>query len=332
MLTKQEYAKIAAKWPLKAYQRWDRLNVRLRFFEQFIPLFKGMDVLEFGCNAGMYGYEVSKVANSYMGVDPSDRYIPQAMVTKKFIKKFNPNVEFYHRRVKGFIRDQQKALERGETVPNFNAMFASFALYHFNDNEIRLIEQYVLPKCELVVIQNRTKKRTNRKKKKIWREHNTHKFYKNSNVVKYLERNGFECEVKWGLDKKFADIIGRKNVDKGRDKDDRETPTESTGGRDSQELGQNGTAEGCTQPGVDQTGPTGSNNTQGPDGGVLQVQPEQGDEGVSTAAGVSDTKQKGGQSGSKKSAKTRGSGNKSQGVKVRQSKTGSTNKRKKKEG
>ena len=210
MLSKREYNEIAKDMKLKVYQRFDRLDIRLRFFEQFIPLLEGKDVIEFGCNAGFYGYEVAKVANSYLGVDPSDRYIPQALVTKRFIKKFNTNVDFVKRRVKGWIRDQQKAIDSGREPYPFNAMYASFALYHFSDKEVDLIRDYVLPKCDIVIIQNRTKKRTDRKRGKEWRKHNKYRFEKTANVVKWLKEAGFECEVHWGPEKKFCDVIGRR--------------------------------------------------------------------------------------------------------------------------
>ena len=205
-LTKSEYEKISKNWPLKAYQRWPRLNVRLRFFSQFAPLFEGKDVLEIGCNAGMYLWEVAHHARSVVGVDPSDRYMAQAQITKKHIEKFNPNIELHKMSIKDYCRE----IRKGQREVTTNAMYASFAIYHLADKEIDAVAEYILPKCDIVVIQNRTKKRTNRKKKKGWRTHNLRHFEKNTTVVAWLEENGFECEVHWGVDKKFADVIGRR--------------------------------------------------------------------------------------------------------------------------
>jgi len=286
-LTKSEYEKIAKGWLLKAYQRWDRLNIRLKFFAQFAPLFEGMDVLEFGCNAGMYAWEVAHYAKSVIGVDPSDRYMDQAVVTEKAIHKFNPNVSFVKRRVKGWIRDQEKAIERGEAVATFNAMCASFAIYHLCDAEIRLIERYVLPKCELVIIQNRTKKRTNRKKNKLWREHNGYKFEKNKNMVAWLEKNGFECELHWGPDKKFCDAIGRRKDATGGDADgDTEVESEGAERQNSPKLGQGRPDQGSAQPVVDTAGRNGEDSPEGDDGSILSIQGGQGAEGVCPAPGV----------------------------------------------
>ena len=222
MISKEEYKEIASKWPvmkrdgkvLEPYQHWARLDFRLRYFCQFVHEMHGLDVVEIGCNAGMYGYEIAKEARSYFGVDISERFIAEANVTKTFIEKFNPNVSFLCRSVKGWLRDRQKAKGRGEGVPIYNALFASFALYHCSNAELALLEQEILPHCKLVFIQTRTAKR------KKMSNHNSWKFWKPSQVSKFLTKNGFCCVINMGPPKhgsgskepNFAEIIGRKAV------------------------------------------------------------------------------------------------------------------------
>lgn len=201
MITKELHDKLMKKWAKVGkglYQKWSRMH-RLEFFLKYIDHFKGKHVLELGANAGLYGYEIAQVAKSYIGVDRGDYYIRQANITKKYIE--NPNVEFICGKVKDFI----KMDIRGK-APKYNALFASFALYHFTKKETDRITETILPKCDVVIISTRTTKRTPFKNYNPWH------FEKPKNVVKYLK--GFKCEIHWPASKKFAIIIGVKNENK----------------------------------------------------------------------------------------------------------------------
>ena len=193
--------KLKPKW-LKVhpayYQKESRMH-RLQFFLQFVDCFKGKGVLELGCNAGIYGYAIAKRAKSYIGVDKGDWYIKQANITRKCIE--NPNVKFYCSTVKNFIK-----MDIRKQVPVYNALFASFVLYHLTKKETDRLKEYVLPKCDVVIIQTRTKKRTPFKK------YNPHKFNKPKNVEKWLTEAGFTCKTKWADDKRYADTVGVKNA------------------------------------------------------------------------------------------------------------------------
>jgi hypothetical protein len=82
----------------------------------------------------------------------------------------------------------------------FNALVVNFALYHFSDEEIKLITEVVLPRCKIVCIQNRSEKRKNRK--------NSHDFWREKNIISWLEKAGFSCELVWGNEKKsFSEVI-----------------------------------------------------------------------------------------------------------------------------
>ena len=203
MISKELHDKLMKKWAkvqkgAGTYQKWSRMH-RLEFFLKYIDHFKGKQVLELGCNAGVYGYEIAKVANSYIGVDRGDYYIKQAKITQKYID--NSNVKFIHGKVKDFIKTDI----RGE-APKYNALFASFALYHFTKKETDRITETILPKCDVVMILTRTAKRTPFKNYNPWH------FEKPENVVKYLK--DFKCEIHKPDSKKFALIIGVKNENK----------------------------------------------------------------------------------------------------------------------
>ncbi len=202
MIEKTLYKQLEKQWEKEGeiYQTWSRIEKRMPTFLKHIEHLTGKDVLELGCNAGIYGYEIAKVARSYFGVDATEHYIRQARITKLFIE--NPNVDFWHGRVMDFVGAMRSTKLR---VP-FNALFASFLMYHLSNKEIRSLSEYVIPQCDVVVLPVRTKKR------KIWRIHNFYFFYKPENIVKYLEAQGFRCEINWGDEaKKFAVIIGVRN-------------------------------------------------------------------------------------------------------------------------
>jgi len=192
----QELEKRWAKVGAGVYQKRSRVH-RLEFFLKHIHHFKGKSVCELGCNAGLYGYEIAKVAESYVGVDKGDYYHDQALVTKEYIR--NHNVEFIQGNIKDFIK-----LDIAGKVPKYNALFSSFALYHFSQKEVDRIAETMLPKCSVVIISTRTKKRT------PFRPYNKMKFEKPENVVNYLERAGFACKVHWPNSKKYALIVGLK--------------------------------------------------------------------------------------------------------------------------
>jgi len=204
MISKELHRELEKKWGKVGkgvYQKIKRRH-RLKYFMNHVDLFKGKDVVEFGCNAGLYGYEISQVAKSYIGVDRGDYYIDQANITKTYME--NPNVEFMHGNVKDFIKR-----DIAGKAPKYNAMFASFVLYHMSKKETDRIAETMLPKCDIVVIPTRTKKRT------PWKNYNPYKFNKPKNVKAYLEAAGFKVEIVWPegtavtqKKQKYAYVIG----------------------------------------------------------------------------------------------------------------------------
>jgi SAM-dependent methyltransferase len=237
MIDKKLHKKLTKQWAKVGrgiYQRWGRMY-RVKFFLKFIELFRDKNVIELGCNAGIYGYEIAKVAKSYIGIDQGDYYIKQAKITQKEIK--NPNVKFITKYVRSYIRDQQK--KEASKRDKIDALFACFALYHFSEKEIVLIQDYLLPKCDAVIISTRTRKRT------MWKKNNQRKFYKPKKVVDYLKESGFRCAVYPSKDKKFAIITGVKDVsDKGENNRNRASKNKAAPRRRTQGIKQNGVPKG----------------------------------------------------------------------------------------
>ena len=193
MIALATWNKLVKEWESKvgpAYQIPRRSKDRLvHFCKHCIPHLKDKAVVEIGANAGIFGYEIAKVAKRYIGVEPANKvreakkekprtdYFKQAQITLEQIKEFNPNAVFLH-----------------DTIPEFckreftgNAFVACFALYHFLNHEIDLLKEHVWPRCDVVIIQNRVQDRP--------KQHNKYKFYKTKNVVEFFEQLGFGVNV-----------------------------------------------------------------------------------------------------------------------------------------
>lgn len=193
MIEMAKWKSLVKEWETKvgpAYQIPRRSKDRLTHFcKHCVPHLKGLDVLEIGSNAGIFGHEIAKVAQSYIGVEPANKvreakkekprtdYFKQALITLAAIRQFNPNTDFLHDTITEFCK---------KTFTG-NAFVACFALYHFLNHEIDLLKEHVWPRCKVVIIQNRVQDRP--------KQHNKYKFYKTKNVVRFFEQQGFGVNV-----------------------------------------------------------------------------------------------------------------------------------------
>lgn len=204
MISKKQHTELEKLWLKKGavYQRWNRLQTRMPLFLKHVGCLAGKSVLEFGCNAGIYGYEIAKIAEHYIGIDQGDYYIAQAKETRKFFDM--QNARFINKRAKQFLRDQQKDFESGRPAYKINAIFATFVLYHLSDKETDIIEEWLLPRCDVAFIMTRTSKRS------PWKSYNKNHFEKPANCSRWLQNAGFETMVEWNPDKKFAAIVGQR--------------------------------------------------------------------------------------------------------------------------
>lgn len=189
MIPEKIYNQIFQGWNKeeKIYAKYENIKDRLKLLDKYIGFFMGKDVIEIGSNAGIAAYSIAGVAKSYLGIEPDEHYIKQAEETKKYI---TGNVSF----LCGKITDVQT---------EFNALFASYSLYHLSDSEVEYLISNILPKCATVIVMNRAKQRkTDKNKWQLW-------YYKNT--IKFLREAGFNTEFQWGNKKKsFYLILGIK--------------------------------------------------------------------------------------------------------------------------
>jgi len=164
-MDKPAYRKISKYWKGKIYQEWRRMPERLEMLAQNSHYFKGKNVLEFGCNAGLFCFEIMNHAKSYVGVEKNPVYYAQALVTKKHIK--NERVEFLRMTAKEYMKNPRK----------IDAFFSAYLLYHLDDEEISMLRETVFPKCEVAMsfIRGKGDKELKHNKYRLWIPENVKK-------------------------------------------------------------------------------------------------------------------------------------------------------------
>jgi hypothetical protein len=207
MISKKLYDEISSQWGQYSaiYQKYNRLETRYPKFLKEIAVFKDKHVLEIGANAGMAAWEIAKVASRYTGVERATGYWHQSQITKKYIE--NPNVEFLNCTVKSYI----KRLLDGRIEHKPNACYMSYVFYHFENKEVELFCQHVLPMLDVAIIQSRYAKRNIKGRTK----HNDYGLWHPDNVRKLLEKSGMNIDkLVWGPDKKFHLFVASRSADK----------------------------------------------------------------------------------------------------------------------
>lgn len=176
-LNKNIYNEISSKWKGKVYEYWGRMEPRLQLLDKVMPLLKGMDVLEIGSNAGLFGYEINNYAKSYVGVEASEHYHRQALRTAKFMKG---NFKFINQKAIRFLK---------KTKRKFNAFASFFVLYHLKPKELDLLKS-VWKDCFVIInmvrIQN---KNLTRNPFRLCKYKNIFKLFKDYDNMLYVEKD-----------------------------------------------------------------------------------------------------------------------------------------------
>ena len=191
MMDDKTYIKLKALWKGHVYQVWP--NLKVETISAHIDVFKNMDVVDIGCNAGILTYNLAQYANSYLGVERDKVAYKQALVTQKFIS--TPG-QFYNLSISDFI----------SKVPGgYNAAFASSVLYYFSESALALMKKIMLPKCKVVLFVSRENKP--KYVKKTWlQKHNN--LYHWRNIVAFLESAKMHVEVRDEITN-WVSVIGR---------------------------------------------------------------------------------------------------------------------------
>jgi hypothetical protein len=194
------YNMIAEKWnkEIKIYHHHGTIEHRYMLVKDKLHLLKDKNVLEIGCNSGMMMWSLIKQANALLELEKQDKYYQQCKITRKLLKTFH----------KDTIRVQNKSLsvfcnENNINIEKINALYASFVLYHLNNEEIKLLKEKILPKCDVVIIPNRNKERRN--------QINSHYLNRPESIKQFLTDAGFDVDIIYP-DKGYSVITGQRRV------------------------------------------------------------------------------------------------------------------------
>ncbi len=154
-------------------------------------LMAGKSVVEIGCNAGYLLYHIAEIANSWIGIERDAHWHAQALATAKYIK--TPGV-FLHCTIEEFARDL-------ESLYKYDTLFGANILYYLSDLELKLLQENVMSKCDLIVLISREDK-----PHKAW---NSRDLGKAANIKKLIEECGHVVEL---LDEEtnYVTVVGRK--------------------------------------------------------------------------------------------------------------------------
>jgi cyclopropane fatty-acyl-phospholipid synthase-like methyltransferase len=187
MISMDLYKKLRKQWSGRIYQDWNMERKRFHHFGKIAKMFGGRNVLEIGSNAGVQTLELCEHAKSVIAIEPDKEKFEQLKITMKHNK--NPNVELFNGSLMDFAATDNK---------QYDALFTSFVIYHFSDEEIKVFAEKVLPRANLWVLYNRAKKRNPK---------NSYRFENCDNTVEFMKKNGFTVKAEWQRAKIWYFII-----------------------------------------------------------------------------------------------------------------------------
>jgi len=189
---KKLYDKLYSKWDKKVYQHVGK--PKMPYALAGLKYLKDRTVVDIGSNAGIITYDICEYAKEYIGLEKSEHYYKQSLITQPYIKK--PG-KFLNLSVSEFLQDT-------ENDYFYDAVYASCVLYHLTQEEIELVETVMLPKCEVVVAVSREDKmKTTSAPSRI------KYLYKAKKIDKWLKKNGFSTE-KLNEKSNWVTIVGKK--------------------------------------------------------------------------------------------------------------------------
>lgn len=182
------YNRLVSKWKKPIYKNPVKKKNKneMKKILDYIYLLRNTKVVDIGSNAGVFTYNIAKYAQEFMGVESDLHFYDQSLVTSKYIKI--PG-KFVNSTVLNFIKT---------TDFDYNAIFASRILYHLTKDEIDLIREVMLPKCDIVLFISREDKNKNK---------NPYKLNKWVNIEKFLMDVGMQVDT-FNTKSNWVSIIG----------------------------------------------------------------------------------------------------------------------------
>jgi hypothetical protein len=193
------YNLIRQKWDKEiiVYHEWKTIEQRYNLVKKYLPLLKNLNVLEVGANSGMMMWSIMKYANSLIELEHQEKYANQCKITKQYLDSGHNKMVFPL--CCSLLNFYDDIIE----FNNIQALYASFVLYHLNDQEIEILKTKILPQCKVVIIPNRLKERSLQK--------NSYHLNRNEEIEKLLKSCGFSrVTIDNTIEKGYSVIVGTK--------------------------------------------------------------------------------------------------------------------------
>lgn len=160
----------------EVYQTYNWMDGRLNAIKDYLPMLKNCDVLDVGCNAFMTSWSImAHGANSLVGIEQGEKWYDNGKVTVECLKSkwSEKRVEIINEFFKDYILKCDN---------KFNVFFGLCIMYWLTDEDVDILRDRVLPKCNKIIVSSRLSKN---------KYSNSYDFYKEENLVKFFSDNGF---------------------------------------------------------------------------------------------------------------------------------------------
>ena len=171
------YEFVKDKWSKdkEIYQTHDWMDGRLSAIKDYLWMMNGCDVLDVGCNAFISSWSIMSYANSLVGIEQGSQWCDKGKTTIECLKSKWPGkkVEIVNEFFKDYILKTDK---------KFNVFFGMCIMYWLTNEDIEILKEKVLPKCQTIIVSSRLA---------INKYSNSYEFNYEENLVKFFSACGF---------------------------------------------------------------------------------------------------------------------------------------------
>lgn len=195
MISKKTHESLIKKWKKhgKVYSiRSKRVIDRMKWLNKHLHLLEDMNVLDVGCNSGLFAIDICKHCNWYIGLEKKKNYYKQSLITKEYINK-ELGIEPFHTDSVFFLN---LGLGDWDRYHKPNAVVLMRVLYYLKDKEIDILKE-ILKNCKYALVFCGSVKD---------RKNNSYGFHEIQNVGKFFEDQGFKFALDYKFDRGFGGV------------------------------------------------------------------------------------------------------------------------------
>jgi len=134
------------------------MNTKSTALAKELEAMKGKNVIDIGCNSGLYSYLMGNVADSVLGCDIDQQFLNRSECVRSYFDTCydTRNVSFFH----GNFADK--------LTPNITGILACCVLYHIGDDNVTKLVEFLSNSNATIIIQSRPQRGEAFKKNPNW--------------------------------------------------------------------------------------------------------------------------------------------------------------------